>query len=296
MEFRLRNKKDKIFRKIFKTAGLLVICILTGIFLMLIYNSIAFFLHFKPVDFLTDTQWNPDNDNNADYGILPLLASTCLVTAGAMVIAVPLGICTAAFLSEFAGKRLQNFLKPAIEMLAAIPSVAIGFLGIIIVGPGIAKLFGIQSGLNALNGSVLLAVMSLPTIITIAEDAIHAVPLSYREGSYALGADKWATLFKITLPAAKPGLIAAILLGMGRAMGETMTVLMATGNAAAFPKGFLTSVKTITATIAIEMGEVPYQTTHYFALFAIAAVLFIITLAINLIGESAINRVRKFHS
>ena len=295
MEFRLRDKKDKIFRKIFKTAGLLVICILTGIFLMLIYNSIAFFLHFKPVDFLTGTQWNPDNDNNADYGILPLLASTCLVTAGAMIIAVPLGICTAAFLSEFAGKRLQNFLKPAIEMLAAIPSVAIGFLGIIIVGPGIAKLFGIQSGLNALNGSVLLAVMSLPTIITIAEDAIHAVPLSYREGSYALGADKWATLFKITLPAAKPGLIAAIMLGMGRAMGETMTVLMATGNAAAFPKGFLSSVKTITATIAIEMGEVPYQTTHYFALFAIAAVLFIITLAINLIGESAINRVRKFH-
>lgn len=295
MEFRLRNKTDKIFRKIFKTAGLLVICILTGIFLMLIYNSIAFFLHFKPVDFLTDTQWNPDNDNNADYGILPLLASTCLVTAGAMIIAVPLGICTAAFLSEFAGKRLRNFLKPAIEMLAAIPSVAIGFLGIIIVGPGIAKLFGIQSGLNALNGSVLLAVMSLPTIITIAEDAIHAVPLSYREGSYALGADKWATLFKITLPAAKPGLIAAIMLGMGRAMGETMTVLMATGNAAAFPKGFLSSVKTITATIAIEMGEVPYQTTHYFALFAIAAVLFIITLAINLIGESAINRVRKFH-
>jgi len=295
MEFRLRNKKDKIFRKIFKTTGMLVICILTGIFLMLIYNSIAFFLHFKPVDFLTGTQWNPDNDNNADYGILPLLASTFLVTAGAMIIAVPLGICTAAFLSEFAGKRLQNFLKPAIEMLAAIPSVAIGFLGIIIVGPGIAKLFGIQSGLNALNGSVLLAVMSLPTIITIAEDAIHAVPLSYREGSYALGADKWATLFKITLPAAKPGLIAAIMLGMGRAMGETMTVLMATGNAAAFPKGFLSSVKTITATIAIEMGEVPYQTTHYFALFAIAAVLFIITLAINLIGESAINRVRKFH-
>jgi len=295
MEFRLRNKKDKIFRKIFKTTGMLVICILTGIFLMLIYNSIAFFLHFKPVDFLTGTQWNPDNDSNADYGILPLLASTCLVTAGAMIIAVPLGICTAAFLSEFAGKRLQNFLKPAIEMLAAIPSVAIGFLGIIIVGPGIAKLFGIQSGLNALNGSVLLAVMSLPTIITIAEDAIHAVPLSYREGSYALGADKWATLFKITLPAAKPGLIAAIMLGMGRAMGETMTVLMATGNAAAFPKGFLSSVKTITATIAIEMGEVPYQTTHYFALFAIAAVLFIITLAINLIGESAINRVRKFH-
>jgi phosphate transport system permease protein len=136
--------------------------------------------------------------------------------------------------------------------------------------------------------------MSLPTIITVAEDAIHAVPVSYREGSYALGADRWTTLFKITLPAAMPGLIAAIMLGMGRALGETMTVLMATGNVAAFPKGFLNSVKTITATIAIEMGEVPYQTTHYFALFAIAAVLFILTLVVNLLGESAINKVRKF--
>ncbi|OQP63858.1 phosphate ABC transporter permease subunit PstC [Niastella vici] len=294
MDFHQRQKTDNIFRKIFKIAGLLIIGILGGIFLMLMYNSIAFFLHFKPADFLTDTQWNPGNTSHAEFGILPLLVSTCLVTAGAMILAIPLGICTAAFLSEFASKRLQTILKPIIEMLAAIPSVAIGFLGIVIVGPGIAKLFGIQSGLNALNGSVLLAIMSLPTIITVAEDAIHAVPLSYREGSYALGANRWATLFKITLPAALPGLIAAIMLGMGRALGETMTVLMATGNVAAFPKGFLNSVKTITATIAIEMGEVPYQTTHYFALFAIAAVLFIITLAVNLLGESAINKVRKF--
>jgi phosphate transport system permease protein len=295
MDFQLREKADRLFGKMFRIAGLLVIAILAGIFLMLIYNSIAFFLHFKPVDFLTDTQWNPGKGGSAEYGILPLLASTCLVTAGAMIIAVPLGICTAAFLSEFAGRRIQQFLKPVIEMLAAIPSVAVGFLGIVIVGPGIARMFHIQSGLNALNGSVLLAIMSLPTIITIAEDAIHAVPSFYREGSYALGADKWATLIKITLPAARPGLIAAIMLGMGRAIGETMTVLMATGNVAAFPRGFLDSVKTITATIAIEIGEVPYQTTHYFALFAIAAILFIITLAVNLFGEAAINRVRKFH-
>ena len=170
-------------------------------------------------------------------------------------------------------------------MLAAIPSVAIGFLGITLVGPGIAKLFGIQNGLNALNGSVLLAVMALPTIITISEDAINAVPKTYREASLALGANKWETLNKVTLPVAVPGLIATVMLGLDRALGEAMTVLMATGNAAVLPEGFLSAVRTITATIAIEMGEVPYQTTHYFSLFAIAIVLFLITLIINLLGD-----------
>jgi phosphate transport system permease protein len=160
----------------------------------------------------------------------------------------------------------------------------------------LAKLFGIQNGLNALNGSILLAVMALPTIITISEDAINAVPKSHREASLALGANKWETLFKVTLPAAVPGLIAAVMLGLGRALGETMTVLMATGNSAAIPRGFLDSVRTITATIAIEMGEVPYQTTHYFALFAIAGLLFLITLLVNLLGEFFANRLRKFHS
>lgn len=181
-------------------------------------------------------------------------------------------------------------------MLAAIPSVAIGFLGIVLVGPGIAKIFGLANGLNALNGAVLLSVMALPTIITISEDAINAVPQSHREASLALGANKWETLFKVTIPAALPGLIAAVMLGLGRALGETMTVLMATGNAAVLPTGFLDSVRTITATIAIEMGEVPFQTTHYFALFAIAVVLFLITLAINLAGEYFVNRLRKFHA
>jgi phosphate transport system permease protein len=213
-----------------------------------------------------------------------------------MLLAVPLGIFTAAYLSEMAPRKIQMFLKPLIEMLAAIPSVAIGFLGIVLVGPGLSSFFGIQNGLNALNGSILLAVMALPTIVTISEDAINAVPKTYREASFALGANKWETLFKVTIPAAMPGLIAAVMLGLGRALGETMTVLMATGNAAAIPQGFLDSVRTITATIAIEMGEVPYQTTHYYALFAIAAILFIITLIVNLIGEYFANRLRKFHS
>ncbi len=259
---------------------------------MLFSNSLLFFLHSSPIDFFTGLQWDPE----ITYSIVPLFVSTALVAFGSMLIAVPLGILTAAYLSEVAPKKLQMVLKPAIEMLAAIPSVAIGFLGIVLVGPGLAHIFGIQNGLNALNGSILLAVMALPTIVTISEDAINAVPKTHREASLALGANRWETLFKVTIPAALPGLIAAVMLGLGRALGETMTVLMATGNAAAIPKGFLDSVRTITATIAIEMGEVPYQTTHYFALFAIAALLFLITLIVNLLGEYFANRLRKFHA
>jgi phosphate transport system permease protein len=295
MKLAAREKIDTTVKLLFRTTGLLVIAILAGIFFMLIWNSVAFFLKVKPLDFITGTQWNPSG-SNAEYGILPLLVSTCLVTLGAMTIAIPLGIGTAAFLSEYAGKRLKNILKPVIEMLAAVPSVAIGFLGIVILGPGIADLTGQSNGLNALNGAILLAVMALPTIITVTEDALHGVPQSYREASYGVGANKWQTLIRVTIPAAAPGILAAVMLGVGRAIGETMTVLMATGNASAFPKGFFNSVRTITATIAIEMGEVPYQTTHYYALFAIAAVLFLITLAVNLIGEYFVNKFRKYQA
>ena len=295
MKLASREKIDAIAKTLFRTTGLLVIAILMGIFFMLIWNSVAFFLEIKPLDFITGTQWNPSG-KDATYGILPLLVSTCLVTLGAMMIAIPLGIGTAAFLSEYASKRLKNILKPIIEMLAAVPSVAIGFLGIVILGPGIAALTGQSNGLNALNGAVLLAIMALPTIITVTEDALQGVPLSYREASYGVGANKWQTLIRVTIPAAAPGILAAVMLGVGRAIGETMTVLMATGNASAFPKGFFHSVRTITATIAIEMGEVPYQTTHYYALFAIAAVLFLITLLVNLIGEHFVNKFRKYQA
>jgi len=295
MTIKRREQTDWVMKQVFKATGFITIALLGGIFFMLLYNSIAFFLEVKPIDFLTGSQWNPES-TKGKYGIAPLLVSTSLVTLGAMLIAVPLGIFTAAFLSEMAHPKLKNILKPLIEMLAAIPSVAIGFLGIVLVGPGIAKIFGIANGLNALNGAVLLSVMALPTIITISEDAINAVPQSHREASLALGANKWQTLFKVTLPASLPGLIAAVMLGLGRALGETMTVLMATGNASVLPRGFLDAVRTITATIAIEMGEVPYQTTHYFALFAIAVVLFLITLLINLLGEYFANRLRKFHA
>jgi len=292
MNTKKREQIDNLFKVLFKGTGLVTIALLAGIFLMLFSNSILFFFKVSPIDFFTGSQWDPETH----YSILPLLVSTFLVALGSMLIAVPLGILTAAFLSELAHRKLQMILKPIIEMLAAIPSVAIGFLGIVLVGPGLAHIFGIQNGLNALNGSILLAIMALPTIVTISEDAINAVPKSHREASLALGANKWETLFKVTLPAALPGLIAAVMLGLGRALGETMTVLMATGNAAAIPKGFLDSVRTITATIAIEMGEVPYQTTHYFALFAIAALLFLITLIVNSLGEYFANRLRKFQA
>jgi phosphate transport system permease protein len=292
MNTQRREQLDGLFKIIFKGTGILTIVLLAGIFFMLFANSLLFFLEVSPIDFFTGSQWDPETN----YSILPLLLSTSLVALGSMLIAVPLGVLTAAFLSEFAPKKMQLILKPMIEMLAAIPSVAIGFLGIVLVGPALAHAFGIQNGLNALNGSILLAIMALPTIVTVSEDAINAVPKMHREASLALGANKWETLFKVTLPAAMPGLIAAVMLGLGRALGETMTVLMATGNAAAIPKGFLDSVRTITATIAIEMGEVPYQTTHYFALFAIAALLFLITFIVNLLGEYFANRLRKFHA
>lgn len=293
MNLRLRENIDKAIRLFVRSTGLVVIAILGGIFFMLLWNSTAFFLEIKPLDFITGTQWNPSGDL---YGILPLLVSTCLVTLGAMLIAVPLGIGTAAFLSEYAGRRLKGILKPAIEMLAAVPSVAIGFLGIVVLGPGIADVVGLSNGLNALNGAILLAIMALPTIVTVAEDALQSVPVSYKEASYGVGASRWQTLIRVTIPAAAPGILAAVMLGVGRAIGETMTVLMATGNASAFPEGFFNSVRTITATIAIEMGEVPYQTTHYYSLFAIASMLFLLTLGVNMLGEYFVNKFRKYHS
>ncbi|MBL1407461.1 phosphate ABC transporter permease subunit PstC [Sphingobacterium faecale] len=295
MKFKTRLSLDVAFKYIFKITGLLVLAALGGILAMLVYNSFSFFLDVKPLDFITGLEWNPTG-KTPKYGMLPLILSTTLVTFGAMVIAIPLGIGTAAFIAEYASPKLKNILKPVIEMLAAVPSVVIGFLGIVLVGPGIADLASLPNGLNALNGAILLAVMALPTIITVAEDAIHAVPKTYKEASYGVGATKWQTLCRVVIPAAAPGIIAAVMLGVGRAIGETMTVLMATGNASLLPEGMFDSVKTMTATIAIEMGEVPYQTTHYFALYAIATVLFFMTLIANLVGEFFINRFRKYHA
>lgn len=276
---------DNVFYWVFRTAAILSILILLGIFLMLIINGAGTFREVGFGDFLFGKIWNPSAYGNEQYGILSMIAGTLLVTLIAMLIATPLGIGTAAFLSEFAPKKLAAVLKPIIEMLAAVPSVTVGFIGIVFVGPLIASVFNLNNGLNALNGAILLAVMSLPTVITVSEDAIRAVPESYKEASYALGANRWETLVKVTLPAATSGIIAALMLGVGRAVGETMTVLMATGNAAAMPYSIFDSVRTMTATIAIELGEVPFQTIHYHSLFAVGAVLFLITLSVNLVAE-----------
>ena len=269
-----RNRIDQLFKILFKLAGFSAVLVLFGIFLMLLFNGLTAFKDISIVEFFTTTSWSPSAYLEPRFGVLSMVVSSILVTAMAMVIAVPIGVGAAAFLSEFAPRSLEKIIKPAIEMLAAIPSVTIGFLGIVLLGPVISDLFGTTNGLNALNGAILLAVMALPTIISISEDAMFAVPNTYKEASYALGANKWETLIKVTIPASSSGIIASIMLGMGRVIGETMAVLMATGNAVAMPDGIFSSVQPITATIAIEMGEVPYDTPHYYSLFALASFCF----------------------
>mgnify|MGYP001550006442 CR=1 FL=1 len=274
-----------MFKHLFYLSGILAVMILFGIFTMLMVNGIKAFSDIDVSDFLFGTIWSPSAFETPKYGILSLLISSLLATLLAMIIAVPIGVGAAAYLAEFAPKKIEQVVKPAIEMLAAIPSVTIGFIGIVLLGPWIAQIFQLSNGLNALNGAILLAIMSLPTIISISEDAMLAVPHTYKEAGMAVGANKWEILIKIILPAAGSGVVASIMLGMGRAIGETMAVLMATGNAPAMPKGIFSSVQPLTATIAIEMGEVPYDTTHYYSLFSLGIILFLITLVINLIAE-----------
>jgi phosphate transport system permease protein len=279
---------------LFLLNGIFVVMVLAGIFAILVRTSIPAFKEIKLGEFLFSAVWNPTATFVApSYGIASMLVSTLMVAIGAMAIAVPLGIGTAAYLSDVADQRVREIAKPVIEILAGIPSVVIGFLGIVLVGPVIAKVFHVSNGLNALNGSILLAVMALPTIISLSEDALKSVPKSYEEASLALGATHWQTLMRVKIPAALSGVIAACMLGMGRAIGETMTVLMATGCAIAMPRSFLDSVETMTSTIAIELGEVPYNTTHYYALFAIGLTLFIITFIVNMVSDIVLHKYQK---
>lgn len=285
--------KESAIKAFFFTNGILAIFILVGIFVFLLITAIPAFREINVAEFFASKDWNPTSPIKERYGILSMVASTFMVTLGSLLIAVPIGIGVAAYLSDVAHWKVREIVKPVIEILAGIPSVVIGFLGIVLFGPVIAKIFGTSHGLNALNGSILLAIMALPTIISISEDSLMAVPRAYSEASLSLGASRWQTLMRVKIPAALSGIIAGVMLGMGRAIGETMTVLMATGNAPAFPKGFLHSVRTLTATIAIELGEVPYYTAHYYALFAIGLVLFIITFIVNLISELVLHRFQE---
>ncbi|RFT16908.1 MAG: Phosphate transport system permease protein PstC [Candidatus Saccharicenans subterraneus] len=289
----LGDLKESLIQKIFQTSGLLAIIVLLGIFALLFYTAIPAFREVSLKEFLTSTRWDPTSPERPEYGLLSMLASTVMVTIGALLIAFPVGVAVAAYLSDVASPRVREIVKPVVELLAAIPSVVVGFIGITLVGPMIAKIFNLSHGLTALNGSLLLAIMALPTIISISEDSLNAVPISFVEASLALGANRWQTLVRVKIPAALSGIIASLMLGMGRAIGETMTVLMATGNARAFPQGFLQSVRTLTANIAIELGEVPYYTTHYYALFAIGLVLFIMTFFVNLTADVILEKQKR---
>jgi phosphate transport system permease protein len=286
--------RERLMYLFFLCNGTIVVIVLVGIFAILLSKAVPAFKEINIARFLLSAQWNPTASFVApSYGIMSMMVSTFMVSIGALIIALPIGLGAAAYLSDVAGIRMREVAKPVVEILAGIPSVVIGFLGIVLVGPAIARIFRIPNGLNALNGSMLLAAMALPTIISLSEDALKSVPRSFEEASLALGATKWQTVVRVKIPAALSGIIAASMLGMGRAIGETMTVLMATGCALAMPKSFLDSVQTMTSTIAIELGEVPYDTTHYYALFAIGLALFIVTFLINMIADIALHKYQR---
>jgi len=244
------------------------------------------------VEFFTRTAWRPDSMIRPQYGILALLVGTVSVTSLAMLIAVPLGLGAAVYVSEFASRRVKETLKIVIELLAAIPSVVWGFIGYVVLGPIIIWATGAPVGINLLNGGVILALMSVPIIVSVSEDALRAVPDSYREAATALGASRWEIVYRVLFPAAKNGLLAAVLLGVGRAIGETMAVLMCTGHAVQIPHSLVDPVRTLTATIAAELGETVSGDDHYRVLFVIGIVLFAIAFAVNLSADLIVKGIR----
>jgi len=236
-------------------------------------------------EFFFGREWFPTSQPAAQFGALSLITGTLWVSLWAILISLPLGLSVAIYMAEIAAPNVRNILKPVIELLAGIPSVVYGFFGLIVIVPTIQKIFDLPVGETALAGSLILAIMALPTIITISEDAIRTTPRSMKEASLALGASHWQTIYKVVIPYSSSGIAAAAILGIGRAIGETMAVLMVTGNAAIIPSSLLEPVRTIPATIAAEMGEAPQGGVHFQALFALGAILFIMTLIINLLVD-----------
>jgi phosphate transport system permease protein len=282
-----RPKREIVIETLIRFAGVSTIGIIILIFIFLLKEGIPAFFQVS-ITGLVSRRWYPIEDM---YGLLPLLVGSLLVTLGAVVIAVPLGLTTAVFLGELAPPWLRETLKPIIEVLAGIPSIVLGFLGWVILAPAIQNM-GAPTGLTAFTGSLILAYMALPTIISITEDALYAVPKEYRDGSLALGATHWQTIWRVVLPAARSGIVIAVMLGIGRAIGETMAVMLVTGNAANMPTFadglYFQPVRTLTATIAAEMGEVASGSLHYNVLFAIGIVLFVITFLINTLATRII--------
>ncbi len=246
-----------------------------------------------PLVTLFGSRWYPIENF---FGIIPLIGGSLLVTIGAALVAVPIGIGTAIFIAEVSPRWARELLKPFIEILAGIPSVVLGFLGILALAPLIRRVLDLPTGLTAFTGSILLGLITIPTIVSVAEDALDAVPRSYRDAALALGATEWQTIWRVTLPAARSGVLTAVMLGIGRTIGETMTVMMVTGNAPVLPASlaaWFAPIRTMTATIAAEMGEVANGSTHYHVLFFIGIVLFLISLAVNITASSIVFRQRK---
>jgi len=289
-----RNLKEKGIESLLFFSAAIAVVALFLLCIFLFSDGIILFKHISVTSFITDTKWFPTAEP-VHFGLLPLLLGSIIVTTGAVIFSVPLGIAAAIYISELADPKIANIVKPVTEILAGIPSVVYGFFGLVVLVPFLQKSLGLPTGQTALTGSIMLGIMALPTIISISEDAIYSVPRSLKEGSLALGSTKWQTIYKVTVPAALSGISAAVMLGIGRAIGETMTVMMVTGNSAVipgFPSGLFAPVRTMTATIALEMGEVPQGSDHFHALFAIGSVLFITTFIINIIANYIKRRYR----
>lgn len=279
--------QEFIINTIIKSSGYSAIFFVGIIFYFLISQGLP---ALKMIDLtsLTSTRWYPIEDY---FGILPLISGSIIVTVGATLIAVPFGIGTALFIAEIAPRWAREFLKPFVEILAGLPSVVLGFLGIVVLSPLLRNLLNLPTGLSAFTGSLLLGAIAIPTIVSVAEDALDAVPKEYRDAALALGATKWQTIWTVTLPAARSGVLTAIMLGIARSIGETMTVMMVTGNAPVLANNlsvFFSPVRTMTATIAAEMGEVAYGSAHYHVLFLVGIVLFVISLIVNITASAVV--------
>jgi phosphate transport system permease protein len=298
MDWRLKKTNKSISERFIeitiKVGGLSSIILIAAIFFFILKEALPFLtgvFNFK--EFFLSEEWYPASVVKIRYGILALLCGTIMVTMLSMLIAVPLGLACAFYISEFCNPKVREVYKILIEFLAAIPSVVWGFIAIMMINPTIISLFNVPIGLNILNASLILALMSLPLIISVGEDALRAVPETYREAAEAMGATKWEVATRVLLPAAKNGLMAAALLGVGRALGETMAVLMATGHSIQIPKSIFEPGRTLTATIAAELGESPKGGEHYQALFAIGLVLFCLSFIVNLSADLLIRGRRK---
>ena len=280
---------ETLITAVVKTCGYSAVVFVLLIFFFLLREGVPALGEVKLSELLS-TRWYPIENH---FGILPLITGSIIVTLGAMLIAAPFGIGTAVFLSEISPRWLREILKPLVELLGGLPSVVLGFLGILILAPFLRTFLNLPTGLTALAGALLLGGIAVPTIVSIAEDALDAVPQSYREGALALGATKWQTIWRVTLPAARSGVLTALMLGIGRTIGETMAVMMVTGNAPVMAiklSSIFAPVRTMTATIAAEMGEVANGSAYYHVLFFIGLVLFVISLVVNIIASSVVFR------